>query len=375
MISARVDVKLGEPLDSVTLDQDIASLYGLDLFKSVNYSVIEEDGATGLQLNVIEKPWGPNYLQAGTQFHVEWQGNDGISLGASYTRTAINALAGEWRSIIEIGERTRFFTEFYQPLDTQLEYFINPVFEFRRYSLGVYEEGEQLADYLKEETTLSLEAGKTLSDWGEIRVGLRRSIGDMDREVGSPVLTEGEFETGSLFLRLGMDTLDSRYFPNNGNLARVQVTIFSESLGGDTDFEQLSVGWTHARSWAKNILVGAVRINTTLDTDAPDYARFTLGGFLNLSGFERDELSGQHTAYLGGSILRKLNDFSILPIYAGATLEVGNAWEHGADFGEDMLFGGSLFLGMDTFIGPVYIGYAAAERDHSTAFVYLGSPF
>lgn len=375
VISARLDVKLGAPLDSAKLDEDIASLYGLDLFKSVNYSVIEENGVTGLQLNVIEKPWGPNYLQAGSQFHVEWQGTDGISLGASYTRTAMNSLAGEWRSIIEIGERTRFFTEFYQPLDKQLAYFINPIFEFSRYSLGVYGEGEQLAEYLKQETTISLEAGKTLADWGEIRVGLRRGAGDMEREVGSPVLTEGDFETGSLFVRLGLDTLDSRYFPNNGNMARVQVTAFSESLGGDTSFEQFSAGWTHARSWGKNVLVGSVRINTTLDDAAPDYARFTLGGFLNLSGFDRDELSGQHTAYMGASILHKLNDFSIMPVYAGATLEAGNAWEHGADFGKHLLFGGSLFLGVDTFIGPIYIGYAAAEHDHSTAFVYLGSPF
>jgi len=375
VISARLGVKLGEPLDPVELDRDIGDLYGLDLFKSVNYSVVMENGVTGLQLNVIEKPWGPNYLQAGAQFHVEWRGNDGISLGGSYTRTAMNSLAGEWRTILEIGKRTRFFTEFYQPLNAELEYFANPVFEYNRYSFGVYKDGNHLADYLKRETGISLEAGKTLSNWGELRMGLRRSAGDIELDIGTPLLPEDDFDSGSFFVRLGMDTLDSLYFPNTGNLTEFQLTAFSESLGGDTDFEQFSAGWTGARSWGKNVLLGSVKINTTLDDDAPAYGRFTLGGFLNLSGFDRDELTGQHSAYLSVGMLHRLNDFSLMPIYVGGTLETGNAWEHGSDFGSDMLFGGSLFLGMDTIIGPLYIGYAAAELDHSTAFIYLGSPF
>lgn len=375
VIGARLGVKLGEPLDQVELDGDIADLYGMDLFKSVNYSVVRENTVTGLQLNVIEKPWGPNYLQAGAQFHVEWRGNDGISLGGSYTRTAMNSLAGEWRSILEIGERTRFFTEFYQPLNAELEYFVNPVFEYTRYPFGVYEDGNHLADYLKRETGFSLEVGKTLSNWGELRLGLRRSTGDIELDIGTPLLPEDDFDSGSLSVRLGMDTLDNLYFPNTGNLARVQFSAFSESLGGDTDFEQFSAGWTGARSWGKNVLLGSVKINTTLDDDAPAYGRFTLGGFLNLSGFDRDELSGQHTAYLSVGLLHRLNDFSFMPIYFGGTLETGNAWEDGSDFGSDMLIGGSLFLGMDTIIGPLYVGYAAAELDHRTAFIYLGSPF
>ena len=73
--------------------------------------------------------------------------------------------------------------------------------------------------------------------------------------------------------------------------------------------------------------------------------------------------------------MRRLGDFKLLPIYAGFTLEAGNTWDQAEDIGNNLLLGGSLFLGLDTVIGPLYMGVAVAEQDQSTAFMMLGSPF
>jgi len=73
--------------------------------------------------------------------------------------------------------------------------------------------------------------------------------------------------------------------------------------------------------------------------------------------------------------MRRLDENSIVPIYLGATLEAGNTWDQRSDFGDKWIAGGSVYLGLDTFIGPLYVGYAAAQENHSTMFMYLGAPF
>ena len=52
---------------------------------------------------------------------------------------------------------------------------------------------------------------------------------------------------------------------------------------------------------------------------------FTGGGFLNMSGFEPAELSGQHFGLVGAGYRYQVADSSLLPGYAGMTLEYGNA--------------------------------------------------
>ncbi len=89
-------VEKGKPLDHAELDKSIGFLYGLDLFKTVAYDVVEENGKTGLVIEVIEKPWGPNYLQGGINFQGDWNNDSGFNLGVSYTRTAVNSLGGEY---------------------------------------------------------------------------------------------------------------------------------------------------------------------------------------------------------------------------------------------------------------------------------------
>ena len=40
---------------------------------------------------------------------------------------------------------------------------------------------------------------------------------------------------------------------------------------------------------------------------------------------------------------------------------------------DDGLLAGSIFVGADTPLGPVFIGWGQAETTHGTLYVYLGS--
>jgi outer membrane translocation and assembly module TamA len=63
-------------------------------------------------------------------------------------------------------------------------------------------------------------------------------------------------------------------------------------------------------------------------------------------------------------------------MFAGASLELGNVWQESdaASF-DNSIFAGSVFLGFDTPIGPLYVGYGRAETDDESAYIYLGPRF
>jgi NTE family protein len=56
-------------------------------------------------------------------------------------------------------------------------------------------------------------------------------------------------------------------------------------------------------------------------------------------------------------------------VYLGGSLEAGNAWQDVKiiDFGK-MILAGSVFVGMDTIIGPVYFAYGLAQRSRGGQF-------
>jgi NTE family protein len=61
--------------------------------------------------------------------------------------------------------------------------------------------------------------------------------------------------------------------------------------------------------------------------------------------------------------------------FLGATLEAGNAWlERSAISLSDLRGAGSLFLGADTGIGPMYLGVVANGRGGSGIVFFIGRP-
>ena len=62
-------------------------------------------------------------------------------------------------------------------------------------------------------------------------------------------------------------------------------------------------------------------------------------------------------------------------LFAGGSLEMGNAWLKRSDmnFG-DLRSGGSLFLGADTGLGPLYLSVVHAPRGYTGLYLFLGRP-
>ena len=65
-----------------------------------------------------------------------------------------------------------------------------------------------------------------------------------------------------------------------------------------------------------------------------------------------------------------------LPAYAGVSIEAGNTWLESADasFG-DTRKNASLFFGLDSPLGPVYLAAGYDQEGESAFYLFLGRTF
>ena len=377
VILARLHVKTGEPLDVQALNHNIGIIYGLELFENVDYEVVEEDGRNGLLLHVKERSWGPNYLQFGLVLGNNFKGESTYNLGAAYTRTAINRLNGEWRTALQIGESPGIGTEIFQPLDVSSRYFINPRLFYSVSNYKYYSpDGDMLAEYRVSRYGIDIGGGREFGAWGEARLGYRRYAGDFKVRIGTPALSENNYNSGELYGRLAVDKLDDINFPRSGYYGRLEYLWSDEAFGADTDFDQVLYDGGYVYTWDRNTLIAGAAFYYTPENDAPVQNLFRLGGLFRLSGYQVEELSGQQLGLVKLIYMRRIGNINFLPTYLGGSLEAGNTWQNTDDIEFGNLIGaGSLFIGLDTIIGPLYIAYGVAEKGHNSFYLYLGKIF
>lgn len=369
---------IGKPLNYADLRTAVEELYGWNIFESVRYEVVDRDGQSGLSLHVKEKAWGPNYVQMGMVVSTDFDGDSLWNVGVSVLKTAMNPYAGEARLAAQIGDSPLVFGEFYQPIGKVLRYFIVPQLLYDARDIWRFEGDDAIEEYRVQRYGGGIAGGRVLGRWGEVRLGILRYMGDVEARVGDPRILDTDIEAAEAYLRLSYDTLDNRNWPRSGALATWTWTESVEALGADTDFAQSELQIGGAWSWGDNTMLLNGQFTYTASGEAPVQNRVRSGGFLNLSGFVQDQLSGQHEVLMAVAYYRYLGAIDWLPIFAGMTLEYGNVYEDRGDISlapDDALLAGSAFLGMDTILGPVYLGYGHAEGGQNALYLFLGRLF
>ena len=376
VILDRLHVRTGEPLALDRLEAEIGRIYGLELFQNVRYDLVRAGNETGLVLDVEERSWGPKYLQFGLAFSDDFAGNNFFNLSASYLSTAVNALGGEWRGIVTLGEEPALGLDFYQPLDAAGRFFVHPELRYRRTNVIVDTAGHAGLPFRNKQTDIGLSAGRNLGYWGEIRLGLRRSFGRTRLNERFLDIPETRFDDAQWRVRLSADKIDDFYFPTRGFRGRLEWVGARKAIGADLDYDQVLFEGIYAKSWGDTTLLGVGRFLGTISGRAPIHARFRAGGLFQLSGFQINSLSGQQSVLMEAVAFRRVGGISFLPVYMGASLEYGNVFEDiGAVDVEDMLFAGSLWLGADSFLGPLYLGYGHAEGGVNSLYLFVGRIF
>ena len=379
VLESRLDVEAGDPVDPVALADNANRLYGLQLYEQVGYRLVEEQGETGVEYTATRKSWGPNFLQFGVSLEDDFDGSTGFNLSARMTRAGLNRLGAEWRTDAQLGTDPSLLSEFYQPLSFDSRWFVAPSLEIQQSNLNTFAGDATVARYRITEGEFSLDFGRELGTIGEFRVGAWRGAGNARVKVGAPLLPNFDFETGGTFAQLRIDSVDNARFPRRGTLASLRWTLSRPGFGGDQNFDTIEADLSQTWSRGKSTLQAGLGYATTLSGDIAVQDFFPLGGFLRLSGLERGAISGPHSALARLVYYRRIGDTTggifETPIYLGVSAEAGNVWESRSEmsFGS-MRMNGSVFAGLDTYFGPVYLAAGFAEHGQSNFYLFIGAP-
>jgi len=378
IIRSRLELEPGQPLDILALEKSVDRVYGLDVFESVTYNLVRnEAGEQGVEIIAKPRSWGPNYLQFGLEFSDDFSGNNEFKIGAAYTRNALNSLGGELRVTAAFGREEELSFDFYQPLDTGEQWFIEPQAFLRREQFNVWEDDNLIAKLDIAGYGARLGFGRNFSTTDLVRMDYQYFRGDAELAVG--VLDfplDDDVKIGELIFEYRHDSLNSLWFPTDGMFHRLDYRLARDSLGAAFDYEQASAAGAFSLSGGKNTLLLNYEAAYSFDDAAPVERWFELGGFARLSGLIPDQLSGRQLGLFSLVYLRRLNNIDILPAYAGISLEAGNVW----DYADDVSFGdlrksGSIFVGAETPLGPVYLAWGYSDSGDNTLYFYLGNPF
>ena len=375
IMSRVVETEVGKPLDPPALERDLGKIYGLELFQNVRYGISDDGDETVLDIRVDERSWGPGYLQFGVEMNSNGEGENIFNFGTTYLKTAMNPSGGEWRSGVQIGSELAMFTEFHQPFGRRHMFFVNPAIAYQERIVNAIQNRDIVASFRLEEAIAQLSAGREFGTWGEARVGIRYADGEAERAIGDPSLPDTPFKRGETFVRLSSDEFDDFNIPTSGTFLTAEWLGSREGLGADTEFDQLSLQGSVAFTRKRNTFFASGLYNATISGTAPIQNLFTLGGFARLSGFTTRELAGQHSALAVLAYYRRLNNNPRRPVYAGVSFESGNVWQNRSDMSlDDTIQAGSLFMAVNTFLGPIYLAYGRAEGANEAVYFFIGRP-
>jgi NTE family protein len=379
VLESRLGVSAGDPIDGDALAAEAAQLHALDVFEKVSYRLVEEAGGTGVVFDARAKSWGPSFLNFGFTLQDDFEGATNFDLRARLTRPTVNRYGGEWRTDLRVGTQPQLFTEFYQPLRSDSRLFVAPYADLDQSNFNAFVDDNIIARLRITELVGGVDFGTEIGNVGEFRLGAFRGVGESRVTVGDPGIPNPEFETGGLRALLRFDTLDKPWFPASGFRADIEWRRSLEELGGDDNYDTIDLSAEAVRSYGKSTFGLGLDFQTTLSFDGVLQDLFRLGGFQRLSGYERGAISGPHAAVAKLLYYRRIGDspggFFDAPVYLGGSLEAGNVWQSRGDMSLDSAaLHGSLFVGIDSYIGPMFFAFGAGEGGLTNFYLFIGAP-
>lgn len=374
-----VESKPGQPLTEEAIGADLRRIFGRRDFEAISYRLVGGDtGPRAMVIEPREKSWGPDYLRFGLGLATDFESDSQFNLLVQYRRSWLNRLGGEWLTEVQIGQDTRLLTEFYQPLHEVGVWFTAPYLSIGQTTRGVFAGDDKVAEYRVRTGQVGVDLGATLGTWGLIRLGPSWSRIDAKVDTGIPLFPEVKETTAGMRATLFVDQTNHAFFPTRGYAAAAWAYAALESFGAAASYERLEGRFRAATSWGPHTFYAYAAGGTDLDSDMPSYESFTLGGPLRLSGYRINQFAGRRYSF---GRLMYYNQTIPLPdllgsgVYVGGSAEIGRITDRVDSLpSPGTLWSGSIFLGADTFLGPLFLGFGKGSSDNWSLYLLLGVP-
>ena len=393
---------VGKPLDPDAVARRVTALYGRGGLDTLDYHVIGDPGHYGLAIDARPSSLGTNYLRFGLSLQDDFRGNNTYTAAMRFVMSDITRNAGEWVTDLSIGSTAGISTELFLPLKPVSGWFVMPHASDVVRDLFLVGESlsavsgksvppelnqSVLAEYRVHTIDYGLDLGYQFGNWGEIRTGVQREQGHYVLAVGDPqdtnlaVQSFTPFDLNEYFLRFTYDRLDDINFPRSGQQATLQWSAYRNATGIAAASDQITGSYIGAWSFGRDTLAFSASGGMTLQAHVTDLnLLFPLGGFLNLSGLRADSLLGPNYGIARALFYRQIGrggpGYLDIPTYVGVSFEMGNVWQSrsAASFGNTQK-DAAIFLGLDTFLGPVYLASGLDTHGNTQFYLFLGRTF
>ncbi len=368
------------PVDSAKLDHEILQLNGTGPFSSLNYSMVEQNGEKGLQIEAQEKPYSPPIVRPLIVVDGSDYNDVFFSLGARITFFNFGGYRRELRNDVILGSQYGIVSEYYRPFSPSSNWFVAPLVGVNSVQYPLYKGSTLLALYRNRVALGHLDLGYGFGRTGELRLGYEGGYEHLSPQIGNDAeLPTVSGATGDVKLQYSLNKLDDPVIPRSGESVKFFSKYFHTNPAAPQGFPlselQLQNFWrlNHSSSVFLNAYGGT---SFGYKTGIP---AFSLGGVTRFLAFGQNELlTNQYFLFQTGYIRKLLQ----MPPLLGSTIDFLGLFEVGKTYQlpngpKPPYLPGDLAgaLIVNTLFGPVEVGGAVGDYGHAKFFFQVGRIF
>lgn len=373
-VSRQLHQKTNQPLDRVLLERDLIRTYGDGYYENVDYRIVKKNERHVLEINAREKPQGSDYFIFGFAIDNEYRLGSNFNFRGAYRNTWLNAYGGEFFATMDLGGRPSIKLDFYQPLNYRQSYFVEPVYFSGRDEISIFIDDDRIADYQLDTSYAELTLGRNLGSFGQTKLGWREYDVDGKADLSAIVLPDVSNTYGGVLFQLNLDRRNRLYFPSQG--WRAEISYFETHQDLDP-YKKLILDLGGAYKMDKFVLGARASHITSISGELPIYDAVMLGGFLNMSGYARNQILGDDAFY---AHLRAERIIGRMPLGLNGDMRMGLGLEaarldtnYTITTGDKWLDSAVIYLGGETPLGPLYLGYGFTLEGDFNFYLQLGA--
>jgi NTE family protein len=356
---------------------DTSRVFAQGDFEKVEYRLTGPRDARTLEINAVEKSWGPNFVRFDLGLGASVGGDVLFALRGEHKRTWINQKGAEWHNTVQLGTNSVVETALYQPFDVRQRYFVEPILGFTRSLEDIFVDDDRVATYDLQEAYGEFHLGMNLGTSVQMRAGVRLSNASADLETGSGLPENDSTGDHAIVASATYDTRNALALPTSGLLVKARYQNSGSWLDGDQRYQLADAMLVKAYPFRGDSLSLFAMGGGEYSGDLPPYRDFRLGGIRSFPGLQVGQLRGSKYWNAGSIYLWKLGDIQSLfgqAVYAGLRLQAGRMGERLDAISEGTVYGASVNLSARTPLGPVLFSLGGADNGNWELQFGLGRP-
>ncbi len=358
-------LKIDEPYSTSLASKGIANIYGSDLFDQVTVDLVSYRGGAIAKIRVSEKKY--RQMRLGWHWNDEYQSEEFLELlddniGGMGLELLFHARYGR--------DRQRYFASL--KADRIFSTYLTSRIRVYHHRLDRHlfaKDGSRAGEREENRTGAELRFGQQIFKLGTVTAGLilekieYKNPGDhVYEKLGLRIL---KFE--SL-----VETFNRVPFPETGKKHLFELRFAGKYLGGEVEFTKFFTSLEAYFPLGKRLNYHPKLSIGLSRSGLPPPEKFYLGGMYSFGGFRTDQLYGDKLFVLTNELRLKLP----LRLYLTARLDMGEVYTATDQVKlRNLRHGASLFLALDSPLGPFEFGYGIADNNQDRFYLNLGYGF